>query len=207
MLGWGDPRIPHESVATGRALGDRAGHHSPDHTGASRESGKAGQCRTISAGGKGWGFVRNDRAGQQDDIGGGSAWRTTLPPNTRKPLLCQLCGLPVTTGPHRFDDGTLVHDDCLALQRLDQAAQESRAAEKTERKPLPDKPRRQEEPWLTRASFATKNRDGTAKTCEFCGAAVWWHWSHKRWYDPGGEVLHVQTCAQRQKHFRATGSP
>ena len=43
-------------------------------------------------------------------------------------------------------------------------------------------------------SFRKNNADGTQKTCKFCHAPVWWHEQKARWYEPGGETLHVKNC-------------
>lgn len=51
-------------------------------------------------------------------------------------------------------------------------------------------------------TFDTHNkRDGSPKECKFCHEHVWWHRFERRWYNPGGMVLHVETCELRQKHF------
>ena len=50
-------------------------------------------------------------------------------------------------------------------------------------------------------SFATHNGNGTPKTCKFCRKPVWWHKDENRWYDPGGEKYHVDSCPRRKKHF------
>lgn len=50
--------------------------------------------------------------------------------------------------------------------------------------------------------FDTHNkRDGSPKECKLCHAHVWWHRIEARWYDPGGETLHVESCELRRKHF------
>lgn len=49
--------------------------------------------------------------------------------------------------------------------------------------------------------FKTTNPDGSNKTCKFCHAEVWWHKIEGRWYNPGGEQLHVETCELRREHF------
>ena len=43
-------------------------------------------------------------------------------------------------------------------------------------------------------------KDGSPKTCKFCHKPVWWHVLENRWYDPGGETLHVDNC-ERSKAF------
>lgn len=51
--------------------------------------------------------------------------------------------------------------------------------------------------------FDTHNkRDGKPKTCKFCKQPVWWHRFESRWYDVGGEKLHVESCALRRKYFK-----
>jgi hypothetical protein len=50
--------------------------------------------------------------------------------------------------------------------------------------------------------FKTTNNDGSKKTCKFCHKPIWWHRFESRWYDPGGETLHVENCELRQEHFR-----
>lgn len=44
-------------------------------------------------------------------------------------------------------------------------------------------------------------KDGKPKTCKFCNAEVWWHTIEGRWYDVGGETLHVENCERRQEHY------
>lgn len=51
--------------------------------------------------------------------------------------------------------------------------------------------------------FKTTNTDGSAKTCKFCHKPVWWHRIEGRWYDPGGETLHVESCELRREHFHS----
>ena len=52
------------------------------------------------------------------------------------------------------------------------------------------------------SNFLTANKDGSPKTCKFCHQPVWWHRFESRWYDVGGESLHVESCKLRQDHFR-----
>lgn len=50
--------------------------------------------------------------------------------------------------------------------------------------------------------FDTHNKkDGQPKKCKFCGEHVWWDWMEGRWYNPGGEQLHVETCQRSQEHY------
>jgi len=49
--------------------------------------------------------------------------------------------------------------------------------------------------------FKKANKDGTPKTCKFCHKEVWWDTIDCRWYDVGGETLHVENCLLRQEHF------
>ena len=49
--------------------------------------------------------------------------------------------------------------------------------------------------------FKTVNHDGSPKTCKFCHGEVWWHIIENRWYNPGGETVHSETCELRKKHF------
>lgn len=49
--------------------------------------------------------------------------------------------------------------------------------------------------------FKTHNKDGSEKTCKFCHKPVWWNQIESRWYDPGGETLHVESCELRKQHF------
>ena len=51
------------------------------------------------------------------------------------------------------------------------------------------------------SEFKTHNPDGTEKTCKFCHQAVWWHRFESRWYDPGGEFLHVESCPLRKQFY------
>lgn len=50
--------------------------------------------------------------------------------------------------------------------------------------------------------FKKTNQDGTPKQCKFCHQNVWWHVIEGRWYDIGGEKLHVDSCPLRAEHFR-----
>lgn len=45
-------------------------------------------------------------------------------------------------------------------------------------------------------------KDGKPKTCKFCHAEVWWHSIEGRWYNVGGESLHVDSCPLRQEHYK-----
>jgi len=45
-------------------------------------------------------------------------------------------------------------------------------------------------------------KDGKPKTCKFCHAEVWWHETEGRWYDVGGETLHVENCELRREHYK-----
>jgi len=45
-------------------------------------------------------------------------------------------------------------------------------------------------------------KDGKPKTCKFCHAEVWWHSIERRWYDIGGETLHVENCGRCREHYR-----
>ena len=45
-------------------------------------------------------------------------------------------------------------------------------------------------------------KDGKPKTCKFCHAEVWWHSLEGRWYEVGGETLHVENCELRREHFK-----
>jgi hypothetical protein len=49
--------------------------------------------------------------------------------------------------------------------------------------------------------FKTHNSDGTPKTCKFCHCEVWWDKIESRWYDVGGETLHVQSCGLSREHY------
>ena len=49
--------------------------------------------------------------------------------------------------------------------------------------------------------FKKSNKDGQSKTCKFCRQHVWWHIFNRRWYDVGGESLHVDNCPRRKKHY------
>ena len=49
--------------------------------------------------------------------------------------------------------------------------------------------------------FRKSNKDGQPKTCKFCRQHVWWHVVERRWYDVGGETLHVDNCERRKKHY------
>ncbi len=51
------------------------------------------------------------------------------------------------------------------------------------------------------AEWTKMNKDGSAKECKFCHATVWWHRYESRWYDEGGETLHVENCKLRQEFF------
>lgn len=55
------------------------------------------------------------------------------------------------------------------------------------------------------ARFKTTHKNGTPKTCKFCGEHVWWDVIECRWYNPDGEVYHSDTCQLRHDHFRAKG--
>lgn len=48
----------------------------------------------------------------------------------------------------------------------------------------------------------TNAKDGTPKTCKFCHAEVWWHTLECRWYDVGGETLHVENCERRRQYYQ-----
>ncbi len=48
--------------------------------------------------------------------------------------------------------------------------------------------------------FKKSNKDGQLKTCKFCRQPVWWHSILGRWYDVGGESLHINNCERRKKH-------
>lgn len=52
-------------------------------------------------------------------------------------------------------------------------------------------------------------RSGEPKTCKFCHAHIWWNVVEHKWYNPGGEVQHIDTCPlwktdylQRKQEFR-----
>lgn len=49
-------------------------------------------------------------------------------------------------------------------------------------------------------------KDGSPKTCKFCHAEVWWNEENHRWYDVGGEVLHVESCKLRREHYKNEAS-
>lgn len=48
----------------------------------------------------------------------------------------------------------------------------------------------------------TNKKDGSPKTCKFCHAQVWWHSVEGRWYDVGGESLHVENCELRREYYK-----
>jgi len=48
----------------------------------------------------------------------------------------------------------------------------------------------------------TNAKDGSPKTCKFCHSEVWWHVIESRWYEVGGESLHVDNCELRREHFK-----
>lgn len=52
------------------------------------------------------------------------------------------------------------------------------------------------------AEFRTTNRDGSKKTCKFCHQPVWWNRIECRWYDPGGERLHVNSCPLSKEFYQ-----
>lgn len=45
-------------------------------------------------------------------------------------------------------------------------------------------------------------KDGQPKRCKFCGAEVWYHQLKGRWYDAGGQTLHVENCEESKTHHR-----
>ena len=52
-------------------------------------------------------------------------------------------------------------------------------------------------------TFAKVNKkDGKPKTCKFCHAEGWWHNAEGRWYDVGGETLHVENCELRREYYK-----
>lgn len=51
-------------------------------------------------------------------------------------------------------------------------------------------------------TFAKTNADGTPKTCKFCHKPVWFETDKRRWYNVGGETLHVENCPRRATHYR-----
>lgn len=50
--------------------------------------------------------------------------------------------------------------------------------------------------------FKKTKKDGKPLTCKFCHAELWWNVFESRWYDVGGETLHVENCELRREHFR-----
>jgi hypothetical protein len=57
------------------------------------------------------------------------------------------------------------------------------------------------------SEFLTHNKkDNSEKTCKFCGQHVWWHQWKNRWYNPGGEVVHTETCEKRRAHYKAVAA-
>lgn len=55
------------------------------------------------------------------------------------------------------------------------------------------------------SQFKSTNADGSPKTCKFCHEPVWWDVLNCRWYNPGGEVLHVTTCERSAKFHHDKG--
>lgn len=45
-------------------------------------------------------------------------------------------------------------------------------------------------------------KDGSAKTCKFCHAEVWWNTIERRWYDVGGIALHVENCNLSREYYK-----
>lgn len=37
-------------------------------------------------------------------------------------------------------------------------------------------------------------RTGLPKRCRYCNEIIWWHLTEHKWYNPGGEVQHIDTC-------------
>ena len=50
--------------------------------------------------------------------------------------------------------------------------------------------------------FKKTNADGSPKLCKFCREPVWWNNSENRWYDVGGQTLHVDNCERAKTHYR-----
>jgi len=50
--------------------------------------------------------------------------------------------------------------------------------------------------------FKKTNAKGKPLTCKFCHAEVWWHTIEGRWYDVGGEALHIENCELRREHYK-----
>lgn len=45
-------------------------------------------------------------------------------------------------------------------------------------------------------------RTGLPKTCRYCGTEIWWHLTEHKWYNPGGQGLHIDTCTLWQNDYR-----
>lgn len=46
------------------------------------------------------------------------------------------------------------------------------------------------------------NSKGQPLTCKFCHSEVWLDENDRRYYDVGGETLHVENCDLRKQFFK-----
>lgn len=51
--------------------------------------------------------------------------------------------------------------------------------------------------------FSASKANGETRTCKFCHADVWLHKIEGRYYDVGGETVHIDNCKRKQEHFRS----
>lgn len=47
------------------------------------------------------------------------------------------------------------------------------------------------------------NAKGQPLTCKFCHSEVWFHEGSRRYYNVGGETLHVENCETRRAFYKA----